>query len=200
MFNPFDSWSQAGNGQSASNAWNGVGQPPSVFGALPYPSDPNYSSMVTFYFTSFNPNILNCSVVGPRAQTYYRIVTDNQMPGYSVIKNAEGRNVSLVEWQTLPMIEVRGVLAKQHVRTWLGLTSDRSSRTMTVRGMQYTWSPSDKSINLYAGGPRDRKFLARISRANGAISLDMTSDAMQLGLLDIVVVAAFLLQCGRNID
>ena len=125
MFHPFNSWSEAGNGQSVSNAWNGAAQPPSVFGALPYPSDPNYSSMISFYFTSFNPNILNCSVVGPRAQTYYRIVTDNEMPGYTVIKNAEGRNVSLVEWQTHPMIEVRGILSKQHVRTWLGLTNDR---------------------------------------------------------------------------
>ena len=127
MFHPFNSWSEAGNGQSGSNALDGVAQSPTVFGALPYPSDPNYSSMISFYFTSFNPNILNCSVVGPRAQTYYRIVTDDQMPGYTIIKNGEGRNVSLVEWQTHPMIEVRGILSKQHVRTWLGLTNDRRS-------------------------------------------------------------------------
>ncbi|KAF8962579.1 hypothetical protein BDZ97DRAFT_2021739 [Flammula alnicola] len=184
---PFGSWSEAG-------------QAPSIFGALPYPTDPEYSNLVTFYFTSFSPNILNCTVIGPQARVYYRIVTDNQMPGYTVIKNAEGKNVSLIEWQAHPMIEVRGLLSKQHVRTWLGLTADKRSRTMTVRGMQYTWAPRDKSINLYAGGHRGPTFLARITRANGAITLDMTQDAIQLGLLDPIVAAALLLQCGRNID
>ncbi|KDR80189.1 hypothetical protein GALMADRAFT_62694 [Galerina marginata CBS 339.88] len=196
--NPFESWSEGGQGQSAHQVWSGSHPPPSVFGALPYPSDA--SAFTTFYFTSFNPNILNCTVVGPQAQVYYRIVTDNHMPGYTVLKNAEGKNVSLIEWQTHPMIEIRGLLTKQHVRTWLGLTSDKSSRTMTVRGMGYTWAPRDKSINLYAGGPRNPTFLARVTRANGAVTLDMTPDAIQLGLLDSVVAAAFLLQCGRNID
>jgi hypothetical protein len=43
-------------------------------------------------------------------------------------------------------------------------------------------------------------FLAKITRANGAVTLDMTPDAIQLGLLDVAVSAALLLQCGRNID
>ncbi|KAF8869233.1 hypothetical protein CPB84DRAFT_1919594, partial [Gymnopilus junonius] len=54
---------------------------------------------------------------------------------------------------------------------------------MTVRDIEYNWAPRGKSIN--------------ITRKNGAIQLDMSSDAIQLGLLDSVVTAAFLLQCGR---
>ncbi|KAF8155943.1 hypothetical protein B0H34DRAFT_660076 [Crassisporium funariophilum] len=198
--NPFGSWAEAGQGQSVHHAWNGGAPAPSVFGALPYPTAPSDSNLVTFYFTSFSPTIFNCTVIGPQAQVYYRVVTDNYMPGYTVIKNAEGKNISLIEWQTHPLIEVRDLLAKQHIRTWLGLTKDKSSRTMTVRGMQYTWTPRDKSINLYTGEHKNPRFLARITRANGTITLDMTNDAIQLGLLDPIVAAALLLQSGRNID
>jgi hypothetical protein len=55
-------------------------------------------------------------------------------------------------------------------------------------------------FQLYTGGPSPPEFLGRISRENGAVRLDMTTYAIQLGLLDATVVAALLLQCGRNID
>ncbi|KAF8182050.1 hypothetical protein BJ912DRAFT_1032774 [Pholiota molesta] len=161
--NPFDSWVEAGQGSSSQNTpWNvGPSQAPSIFGALPYVSDPAHPNLISYYFTSFNPDILNCSTV-------YRIVTDNQNPGYTVIKDIEGKNVSLIEWQAHPLIE--------SARSWLSLTSDKRS------------------------GSRNPMFLAKITRANGAVTLDMTPDAIQLGLLDVAVSAALLLQCGRNID
>ncbi|KAF9051438.1 hypothetical protein BJ165DRAFT_885244 [Panaeolus papilionaceus] len=185
--NPFDVWNF---GQA-----NGT---PSVYGALPYPSASS-ANLVTFYFTHFNPNILNCAVIGPQAQTYFRVITDNHMPGYTVIKNSEGKNVSLIEWQNHPFIEIRGLLAKQHVRSWMGLTPDNSARMTTIRGVQYTWTPREKSINLYSHGSRPA-FLARITRSNGSVVLDVTQDALQLGLLESLISATFLLQCGRNID
>lgn len=109
--NPFSSWSE------------GAASSSSVFGALPYPTDP--ANLVAFYFTSFSPDIFNCAIVGPKAQKYFSIVTDSQMPGYTVIKNAEGRNVSLIEWQTHPFIEVRGLVAKQNVNHWLCLSPSK---------------------------------------------------------------------------
>jgi hypothetical protein len=125
--NPFDSWVEAGQGLSSQNTpWNvGPSQAPSIFGALPYVSDPAHPNLISYYFTSFNPDILNCSVINSRSQTVYRIVTDNQNPGYTVIKDVEGKNVSLIEWQAHPLIEVRGQLSKQSARTWLSLTSDK---------------------------------------------------------------------------
>ena len=125
MFNPFGTWGEAGQAPSASQAWNGGAPAPSVYGALPYPSDPASASFITFYFTSFSPNIFNCTIVGSTAQVYYKIVTDNNMPGYTVIKNSESKNVSLIEWQSHPFIEIRGILSKQQVRGWLGLTQDK---------------------------------------------------------------------------
>ena len=119
--NPFDSWTSAGSGQSTGAVlWDGTNPAPSVFGALPYPADP--SSMHSFFFTSYNPNIFNCTIVGPKAQPAYQIVTDNSMPGYSVVKNVQGHNVSLVEWQAHPAVEIRGMVSKQHVKDWLRLS------------------------------------------------------------------------------
>lgn len=163
--NPFGAWADNAGGSS-----------PSVFGALPYPSDPAYANMTSFFFTSLNPNILNCTVVGAQNRPQYTITTDGQMAGYTTIKNSSGQTVSLIEWQSRPMIEIRGVLPKQNIRSWLALNSDKrfvfvsvnvlqsqwlttatfslffftfcSSRTMTVRGMQYTWAPRDKAINV----------------------------------------------------
>ncbi len=127
--NPFGSWAEAGNGQSSASLWNGT-PPPSIFGALPYPASP--SNTVTYYFTSFKPNIFNCSVVGPQNQVYYQIVTDNSMPGYTVVKNAEGKNISLVEWQAHPFVEIRGTLAKQNVMNWLRLSPDQRCLNMML--------------------------------------------------------------------
>lgn len=114
--NPFDAWTNNASGSSSV---------PSVFGALPYPSDPAYANMVNFFFTSFNPNILNCTVVGAQNRPYFTIVTDSQMAGYTVIKNSSGNKVSLIEWQSRPMIEIRDVLQKQYIRSWLALNSDK---------------------------------------------------------------------------
>ena len=111
--NPFEAW---GQGSSSSTV-------PPAFGALPYPSDP--SNVISFFFTSYSPNIFNCTVVGPKAQPYYTIVTDNQMPGYTVLKNMEGKNVSLVEWQQHPSVEIRGMVSKQTVGNWLRLSPNR---------------------------------------------------------------------------
>ncbi|KAJ2925400.1 hypothetical protein H1R20_g11673, partial [Candolleomyces eurysporus] len=187
---PFEAWSQAsGSAQS---------QGPSVFGALPYPADP--STMTSFFFTSYNPNIFNCTVVGPKAQPCYQIVTDDQMPGYTVVKDMEGKNVSLIEWQKQPFIEIRGMVSKQAIGTWLRLSPNKDSRAMEVRGMKYMWVPKEKTINLYAATSGNPKFVARINRSNGAIVLDFTPEAMQLGLLEPVITACLLMQCGRNID
>lgn len=81
--------------------------------------------MTSFFFTSYNPNIFNCTVVGPKAQPCYTIVTDDQMPGYTVVRDMEGKNVSLIEWQRQPYIEIRGMVSKQAIGTWLRLSPNK---------------------------------------------------------------------------
>ena len=55
-------------------------------------------------------------------------------------------------------------------------------------------------MQLVGNGPSKTLFLARIMRGTTTITLEVTPDAIQLGILDSIVTATFLLQCGRNID
>ncbi|KAJ7785241.1 hypothetical protein DFH07DRAFT_681166, partial [Mycena maculata] len=176
--------------------------PPSVFGVLPYPTPPSTGNpappLVAFFLTALNPGVLNCTVVGPPggARAHYTVTTDNAMPGYTVVKNAERRSIALIEWQKHPRVEVRGAVPKQDTRAWLKLSRDQTYRTMSIAGCQYTWAPEKQYINLCSSG----QFLARISRGDDAVVIELTPDAIQLGLLDSTVVVAVLLQCGHNID
>lgn len=111
----------------------GQGPAPSVFGALPSPAPATPADFVTFYLTSFNPSVLNCTVIGPQQKTYFTIITDPNMPTYTVLKDAKARSIGLVEWSsgsstttsTSPAIELRGVLSKQKIKEWLQLSYDR---------------------------------------------------------------------------
>jgi hypothetical protein len=49
------------------------------------------------------------------------------MPDYTLMKNATGTGLALVEWQDHPLVEVRGEFMKQSVRGWLKLSEDKTS-------------------------------------------------------------------------
>ncbi|KAK0452353.1 hypothetical protein EV421DRAFT_1768465 [Armillaria borealis] len=121
------------------------------------------------------------------------------MPTYTVLKDAKGRSTALVEWQSHPLVELRGVISKQKAGDWLRLSQDKASRTMDVCGTRYLWIPQEQYINLYSSGSSPR-LLARICRGHGTITLDIAAEAMQLGLLEAAIIATMLLQCGQNID
>ncbi|KAJ7211137.1 hypothetical protein GGX14DRAFT_565010 [Mycena pura] len=184
--NPFSDW----------RAPPSAAPPPSVFGALPYPR-PN--SAYSVYVMSFNPTVLNCEVLGGRAKVCYTVSTDDAMPGYTVVKCAKGKCLALVEWREHPRVEVRGTVPKQDSRAWLRLSRDQTYRTMTVGEAEYTWTPDNQYVNLHSSGPSQR-FFGRISRGEDSVIIEVTDNALQLGLLDPIVAAAVLLQCGQNID
>jgi len=207
--NPYDGWPKASSGQNYYGSSGGSGPstglaiaetPPSVFGALPYPT-PHYAppNLSTFYLTSLNPSVLNCAVIGPRSRLHYAISTDSSMPGYTVFKNAEKKSIALIEWTKHPRVEIRGAVSKQETKDWLKISRDQTYRTMTVRGFQYTLAPDNQYINLCSSGPSP-KFLGRISRGEDTVVVELTPDAIQLGLQDTTIVVAVLLQCGHNID
>lgn len=136
--NPFDAWSRAVSGPY-SYAPHGAppsAPPPSVFGALPYPTPPSTSAhtntgltLTAFYLTSLNPTVLNCAVVGPGGRVHYAVSTDGALPGYTVMKNAaraDRKSVALIEWQTHPRVEVRGAVPKQETRDWLRISRDQT--------------------------------------------------------------------------
>ncbi|KAJ6540137.1 hypothetical protein DFH09DRAFT_1249541 [Mycena vulgaris] len=192
--NPYATWSN-------SNVRRAVPGVPSVHGALPFAADPSASNLVTFYFTAFKPTILNCTVIGRNTYAYFKITTDPSMPGYTAVKNPDGKIIALVEWKDRPLAEIRDVFSKQRVSEWLTLSPDASHRVMKVNGQQYIWAPQKSTICLYPAGTETPELLARIFRGDdGTVSLELTSSAVLAGLLETCVVATVLLQCGRQID
>ncbi|KAG5642364.1 hypothetical protein DXG03_002961 [Asterophora parasitica] len=129
MYHPYDGWVEAGQGQSSIWPSNPA---PSVLGALPYPTLTYSPSLFTYHITNFAPNIFNSQVVAPDGYVQLIVQTDKNNPGYTAIKNTKNSAIALIEWKASPIIEIRGLLAKQEVRSWLRLSSDRSARTMEV--------------------------------------------------------------------
>jgi hypothetical protein len=128
--NPYEGWSKTNSGHSnySSGSASG-GPPPSIFGALPYPTPPNTRfapNLTTLYLTSLSPSVLNCAVIGPHSRLHYSISTDSNMPGYTVVKNADRKSVALIEWTKQPRVEIRGAVPKQETKGWLKISRDQT--------------------------------------------------------------------------
>ncbi|KAJ6468250.1 hypothetical protein C8R45DRAFT_838113 [Mycena sanguinolenta] len=194
--NPYATWSN-------SNVRSAVPDVPSVHGALPFAAQSSSvsSNALIFYFTAFEPSILNCTVIGQNTFPYFKITTDASLSGYTVIKNTDGKPVALIEWKERPLVEIRNVFSKQSVSNWLSLSEDASHRIMKVKGKRYIWVPQNSTICLYPAGKPNQELLARITRSeDGTVALEITSNAVTVGLLETCVVATVLLQCGHKID
>lgn len=124
MFNPY---AQAGwyNPANPNSVANTNAPRPSIFGALPYSGAATQPTVVAFKFTSFNPNIMNCTVVGPQSKTYFRVTTDSPNPGFTIVHNSRGEPMTVVEWLHHPTVEIRNILSKWTTSQWLGLSRDR---------------------------------------------------------------------------
>ncbi|KAJ7048516.1 hypothetical protein C8F01DRAFT_1004534 [Mycena amicta] len=195
----------------AQQGWNTPAGPsssggrPSIYGALPFPTPGPPSTLPTFFsfrFTSFAPTILNCTVIGPQSRPYFRVLTDAPVQGVTAFQNASGATIALVQWHRHPEVEIRGVVPRQRSSAMLALSQDQSARVMTVNATTQsamTFMPRENFIWIYSNAP-EPELLGRISRGKTSVTLELTGEAIHLGLLESAVVATFLLQCGRNID
>jgi hypothetical protein len=76
--------------------------------------------------TSSNPaDLLNSTIMGPEQRPMMYVITDPQMPGYTIFKNARGQSIALVEWQTHPLVAVHGAI-KKRIKDWMRLSEDKS--------------------------------------------------------------------------
>lgn len=102
----------------------------------PAPSDPTslqqqllnvkpMPSLVIFNFT-FTSSILNSVVVGPQARKYFQVMTDPADPRYTIFQNVDCNVAAFVEWQSHPIVDVRGIVESQQVSQWLSLSADKS--------------------------------------------------------------------------
>ncbi|KAF8162595.1 hypothetical protein B0H34DRAFT_650377 [Crassisporium funariophilum] len=190
--NPQNPYSING-GPWRSNTWH-----PPTFGALPAPQD-NPTSVLTFEFSDFNTDILNCLVTGPSHRKFFEIRSTG--PGSTSIYKM-GDSFAVIQWQRHPTVEARGVLAQQRAGDFLKLSSDQSYRTMTINGRTYAWIPRANGIYLYSAGPNPPAQFARVSLAsnNANVLLEITSEAFQVGLFEPCIIATILLFSARNID
>ncbi|KAJ6514118.1 hypothetical protein DFH09DRAFT_941203 [Mycena vulgaris] len=199
--NPFaqSGWSNSYNPQSTNHpTWGTV---PSVYGALPYSTPPPAAPrFITFTLSPLDGTILNSLVIGPQSRTYFRVTTDSTSSGYSVVRNSQLESVTLVEWRSHPIIEVRDAVSKRRTSQWLALSPDKDYRVMSARGRNFRWTPNGDYIELNSAGVTGPQLFARLSQGQSGPVLELTAEAVQDGLLEACVTAALLLMSGLNID
>ncbi|KAJ7511481.1 hypothetical protein B0H11DRAFT_1845259 [Mycena galericulata] len=201
MWNPYaqGGWKNQAN-PTAGTSGNPTLPQPSIFGALPFTTQASSPMLLSFRFTSFNPTILDSTVMGPKSQAYFRVTTDAPTVGFTVVHNSANQPMIMIEWSDEPIVEVRGIIPKEHTSTWLALSPDKSYRKMSARGKNFFWAPDGDCICLFSSGLGAPQIYARVSREERTVKLELTAEAIQIGLLEICIAATLLLQCGRNID
>ncbi|TFK49037.1 hypothetical protein OE88DRAFT_1737249 [Heliocybe sulcata] len=174
---------------------------PSVYGALPYPGAAAHVSggNITLTFTAFTPTILNSVLIDAQTNIQFRIESNNSAL-FTLVKDGHGRTVAVIEWRSQPTVEIRGVAPKQNIAKWLGLSSDGLARIMKIGNASYAWAPNGRHLGLYTMSPAAPQLLAKVSKTHTTVVFEVTTQAMQLGLLEASIVATLLLQSGRNID
>ncbi|KAJ7629028.1 hypothetical protein FB45DRAFT_1059646 [Roridomyces roridus] len=202
-FNPFAHGGWPNDYSSSSNA--GTVPQPSIFGALPYPTQQSSSSsprLLTFRITEYDPDlqILKSTVVDPNMNPCFHISTDTPTPGFTVIHDTAHQPQVIIEWARHPVVEICNVVPKTRAKDWLALSSDRSYRTMRALNKTFVWAKDGADLCLYSAGLGSPELYARMSREDEEVLLDLTMEAVRIGLLGVCVTAAVLLQSGRGID
>ncbi|TFK28154.1 hypothetical protein FA15DRAFT_634405 [Coprinopsis marcescibilis] len=170
---------------------------PSVFGALPYPSSQTtLPTVLSFHFVLLNPNVLNCMITGPTSIPFLEIVSNAQTTQF---RKPDGRVLAAVEWSANPTVEISGALSRRYVSQWMPLSSDRSRRSLNINGQEYLWIATSNALCLFFAATPASGYLVRVQRGNGSITMELTAEAFQLGLLESAIVATVILQSGRNI-
>ncbi|KAF9474790.1 hypothetical protein BDN70DRAFT_898698 [Pholiota conissans] len=192
-------WYNPQNPLSINNApWNPNASHPPTYGALP-PLDYRPASVLAFTFASFNPDVFNCIVTGPKDKKYFDIRSNS---GNTIIMKPGGQLAS-IHWDRHPSVEVTGILPRQYTKDFLKLSSDHTYRDMVIGNKVYAWIPrGSHGIYLYSHGPNPPEQFARISLSsdNTKIFLEMTSEAFQAGLFEPAIISTVLLFSARSID
>ncbi|KAJ7245633.1 hypothetical protein B0H12DRAFT_782254 [Mycena haematopus] len=150
-------------------------------------------------------SILNSTVVGRDGCTpYFHIMTGPERK--TVFRTNNGRTVAEIEWHGkdgAAFVEVPNNVMKQRVSQWLAVASDASHRMMIAHGERYMWIPRSDSICMYHWNPAAvghiPRLLARIEKEGSTVTLEITVEAVNIGLLDVAVVAATVFQSGCTI-
>jgi len=125
----------------------------SSYGALPLAWSPivqtklmPLSTSTTIRFTpstSTNSRSVNCTIVGPRNRVLYTVATEN--PSLTIVKDSERHPVALVEWSSMPVVDIRGEKGKKRLDQWLIPDSIIPNvQLMSWKGVWYSWTADQK--------------------------------------------------------
>ena len=115
-------WYNPQNPQSINQSpWRPNSSQPPTFGALPNLNE-KPASVLTFEFSSFNPDILNCLVTGPKSRKFFDIRTSNS----TTIISKPGEPFATIRWARHPMVEAPGVVARQATGDFMKLSQDQA--------------------------------------------------------------------------
>jgi len=56
------------------------------------------------------------------------------------------------------------------------------------------------SLQLHSYANGNPSLTARVSKVHNQVTLEISTEALRIGLLEVLLTATLLLQCGRNID
>ncbi|KAH8804294.1 hypothetical protein DL96DRAFT_1822668 [Flagelloscypha sp. PMI_526] len=187
---------------------NGKDDAPMFGGSVPLPrvdhnSSHPQSKMISFVFT-YDQDILNSSVLGPKGQQYFAIGTDvgrHLTTPTTIIQSSKGTHVR-IEWsQPHSTVEWNGVLEKQRTGAFLRLTPDQKQRFMAFKQTRFVWSPSNTSVLLTKDSSYTTEVVARINTTHVKSTIvDVTAEGVAQGILESVILAVVLLMSGRPID
>lgn len=147
-------WSTLQSPYSTSNGqWGShISTPASVYGALPTASIAPTPDVTTFQFTSFDPTILNCIVIGPRSRRY-SVITASNVNTHTFFYDQNGRNFAAIEWAPFSSIEIYSIVPKQKISDWIKLSA--SQRCVDLQGLRHTnWRSRPSQMSLEVFGKR----------------------------------------------
>ncbi|EIN08498.1 hypothetical protein PUNSTDRAFT_134877 [Punctularia strigosozonata HHB-11173 SS5] len=112
----------------------------------------------------------------------------------------------MINWQESATVEIQGYSEGMNIADWLVRSEDSRSRTMEVGNMRYRWMPIGDHLCLTmhltptADSSSTLCILCRVTKSRTEITLELSREAMVIGLEIPAVVATVILMSGKNID
>ncbi|KAJ7437140.1 hypothetical protein B0H11DRAFT_2108563 [Mycena galericulata] len=161
------------------------------------PSVPHDPSFVSFKFSGLKTTIRDSQVTDPWGRTVLTVASTKKE---STLHNMQGHVVAVVEWNhSVPRVRYHGAETKS--KDMFPLDRKNMTRGMTHEGHSYTWKsmPGGEAVGLFSTASPEKN-LAYWHNEENQIFLEASPEVYQSGMLDICLIAVFMMNCGSQID
>ncbi|KAJ7693920.1 hypothetical protein B0H17DRAFT_482784 [Mycena rosella] len=157
--------------------------------------DPRF---VSFQFSGTKKTIRDSRVTDPWGRTVLTIASTKKE---STLHNMQGQVLAVIEWNhSLPRIRYRGAEVKS--KEMFPLERKQMIRGMTHEGRSYGWKgmmPEREAVGLYSPSSPE-KCLAYWHNEDHEIFLKASPEVYESGMLDICLIAVFMMNCGVELE